>query len=83
MNFNCLLFFTFIQIPRIPLAIIVAKKTIIKIQKYPLTPSLIFPLPRIFESFYYAIKLKKKYLFVLTLFVNDKLMSHMKKSQYL
>jgi hypothetical protein len=36
---------------------IIAKKTIMKIQKYSLTPGLMFLLPMIFKSFYYIIKI--------------------------
>jgi hypothetical protein len=48
-----------------------SQETIVKIQKYPLIPGLIFLLPMVFGSFYYAIKMRK-YLFFPAFFGNNK-----------
>jgi hypothetical protein len=61
-----------VQKPKLPLNLNDnSQKPIMKIQKYSLTPGLMFLLPMIFKSFYYIIKIKK-YLFIPVLFDNNK-----------
>jgi hypothetical protein len=61
-----------VQKPKLPLNLNDnSQKTIMKIQKYSLTPGLMFLLSMIFKSFYYIIKIKK-YLFIPVLFDNNK-----------